>query len=164
MLVIIDLLGKGLWAGIAAIGFAILFNVPQRALTPIWFLAALGTIVKYTMMHFGLSIILGSFIGSVSVGICALYTARHFYAPPLVFSIPSVIPMIPGAFTYNMMLGFIKLSNLTDSSQYIDTLSFTTNNGLKALFILMGLATGVAIPMLLARKESIKNIEHNKTK
>lgn len=159
---ILDILGKGVWAGIAAIGFAILFNVPRRALAPIWVLAALGTMVKYTTMHFGLSIILGSFTGSVAVGVCALCTARHYYAPPLVFSIPSVIPMIPGLFTYNMMLGFIKLSDLTDPSQYIETLSFTTNNGLKALFILMGLATGVAIPMLLARKESIKNIEHNK--
>lgn len=162
MIEIFDILGKGIWAGIAAIGFAVLFNVPQRTLTPICFLACLGTIVKYTIMHYGLSIIFASFLGSVVIGIFALYTARNFYAPPLVFSIPAVIPMVPGVFTYNMMLGFIKLSNITDKEEFVEVLSFTTTNGLKALFILMGLATGVAIPMLIARKESIKRIEHNK--
>jgi uncharacterized membrane protein YjjB (DUF3815 family) len=162
MEIILDILGKGVWAGVAAIGFAVLFNVPRRTLTPIWFLACLGTMVKYTIMHFDQSIILGSFAGSVMIGIAALYAARNFYTPPLVFSIPSVIPMIPGFFTYNMMLGFIKLSNLSETDNFVDVLSFTTSNGLKALFILMGLATGVAIPMLIARKESIKKIEHNK--
>lgn len=160
--IILDILSKGIWAGIAGVGFAILFNVPARTLTPIWFLACLGVIVKFTCMHMGIGIIFASFLGAVAVGIFALLAARKFYGPPLVFSIPSVIPMIPGAFAYNMMLGFIDLSSVVEHNEYIRVLSFTTSNGLKALFILMGLATGVALPMLLARKESIKQIEHNK--
>lgn len=31
---------KGFWFGIAAIGFAVLFNVPSRTLFPIWVLGA----------------------------------------------------------------------------------------------------------------------------
>jgi len=162
MNIILDLLSKGLWAGIAGVGFAILFNVPVRTLIPIWFLACIGVIVKFTCMHFEIGIITASFIGATAVGIFALFAARKYYGPPLVFSIPSVIPMIPGAFAYNMMLGFIDLSTVVDHDEYIRVLSFTSSNGLKALFILMGLAAGVALPMLLARKESIKQIEHNK--
>lgn len=159
---IIDILGKGIWAGIAGVGFAILFNVPHRTLLPIWILACLGVIVKFCCMHFGLGIIFSSFLGATFVGILAMIAARKYYGPPLVFSIPSVIPMVPGAFAYNMMLGFIDLSSIIDQDEYIRVLYFTTSNGLKALFILIGLATGVALPMLAARKESIKRIEHNK--
>jgi len=34
------------------------------------------------------------------------------------------------------------------------------SNGLKTMFILMALAVGVAIPMLVSRKETIKKIRH----
>jgi len=162
MNIILDLLSKGLWAGIAGVGFAILFNVPLRTLIPIWFLACIGVIVKFTCMHFEIGIITASFIGATAVGIFALFAARKYYGPPLVFSIPSVIPMVPGVFAYNMMLGLLDLSSKMNQEEYIQVLSHTTNNGLKALFIIMGLATGVALPMLIARKESIKRIEHNK--
>jgi len=162
MLTIIDLLGKGVWAGVAAIGFAILFNVPKRTLLPISILACLGTMTKFLCMNLGLGIIFSSFVGATIVGLCGMYAARKYYGPPLVFSIPSVIPMVPGVFAYNMMLGLLDLSSKMNQEEYIQVLSHTTNNGLKALFIIMGLATGVALPMLIARKESIKRIEHNK--
>jgi hypothetical protein len=58
-----------------------------------------------------------------------------------------------------MMLGLIKLSGTAVSNEtYNQTLAETTSNGLKAFFILMALATGVAIPMLISRKETIKKI------
>lgn len=159
--IILDLLGKGVWAGVAAIGFAILFNVPTRALVPIWILAGLGTMTKFVFINMGIGIILSSFAGASLVGIIGIYAAKKYYGPPLVFSIPSVIPMVPGVFAYNMMLGFMDLSSTMSHEEYIQVLSLTTNNGLKALFIIMGLATGVALPMLIARKESFKHIEHN---
>ncbi len=70
--------------------------------------------------------------------------------------------MVPGAFAYNMMLGFIDLTVINNDQDHLHTLLNTVNNGLNALFIVMSLAFGVAIPMLMARKESIKKIEHNK--
>ena len=79
----------------------------------------------------------------------------------MVFSIPSVIPMVPGAFAYRMMLGLIKLAGtaVTDPT-YHQTLAETTSNGLKTMFILMSLAAGVSIPMLISRKDTIKKIRN----
>jgi uncharacterized membrane protein YjjB (DUF3815 family) len=69
--------------------------------------------------------------------------------------------MVPGAFAYRMMLGLIKLAGTAvTSTTYSQTLAETTSNGLKAMFILMALAVGVAIPMLISRKETIKKIRH----
>jgi uncharacterized membrane protein YjjB (DUF3815 family) len=149
---------KGIWFGFAALGFAVLFNVPPRTLVIIWILAALGGLTKLFMVHCGISVVLSSLGGSSLIGILSIQAAHNKHAPPLVFSIPAVIPMVPGVFAYKMMLGMIKLS----SDSGVDSahiLTDTVSNGLKAMFILMCLAVGVAIPMLITRKSSVKHIK-----
>ena len=150
-------LEKGLWAGFAALGFAVLFNVPRRTLVIIWLIGALGGFAKFFFMDLGLNIVVASLFSAALIGFISVYAAHIQKSPPLIFSIPSVIPMVPGAFAYRMMLGFMKLvGEQTDSATYIQTLADTTNNGLKAFFILMALAAGVSIPMLITRKETFK--------
>jgi len=152
---------KGIWFGFAALGFAVLFNVPQRALFIIWLIGAAGGLTKLLLMHYHTDIVISSFAGATLVGILSVSAAHNKHAPPLVFSIPAVIPMVPGAFAYRMMLGLIKLSGTAVTSEtYSLTLGETASNGLKTLFILMALAVGVAIPMLISRKETIKKIRH----
>jgi uncharacterized membrane protein YjjB (DUF3815 family) len=157
---IISLFEKGLWAGFAALGFAILFNVPQRTLLIIWALGALGGLTKFLLLGFEVNIALSSLAGASLIGVLSVYAAHGKQAPPLVFSIPSVIPMVPGAFAYRMMLGLMELAGTTtNSDSYLKTLAETTNNGLKALFILIAISAGVAIPMLVTRKDTFKRIK-----
>ncbi len=163
-MILLEIFIKGFWAGIAAIGFAVLFNVPRRTLFPIWCIGAMGGLIKFTAMNFETGIVFASFMGAVAVGIVAIQMAHLKDSPPLVFSIPSVIPMIPGVFAYKFMLGMIALINLENSDAYLQTLIETVNNGAKMMFVLIALGTGVAIPMLLTRKESVKKSEFNKKK
>lgn len=159
LLEILLILEKGLWFGFAALGFAILFNVPRRTLLIIWILGALGGLTKILLMQSNISIIIATFAAASLIGILSVSAAHNKHAPPLVFSIPAVIPMIPGAFAYRMMLGLIKLSGTAISSAaYNQTIAETASNGLMTVFILLALATGVAIPMLVSRKETIKKI------
>ncbi|WP_167617505.1 threonine/serine exporter family protein [Maribellus sediminis] len=160
----LELLLKGFWSGIAAVGFAILFNVPKRTLFPIGAMGAIGGLVKFGLMYFGVGIVFSSFVGATVVGIISIQMAHLKNSPPLVFSIPGVIPMVPGAFAYRMMLGLIALIQLEDSDTYIQTLIDMVNNGAKMSFILMSLAIGVSMPMLITRKESIKRSKFNKEK
>lgn len=155
---------KSFWAGIAAIGFAILFNVPRRTLYAIAAMGIVGGLVKFTAMHFNLGIVFGSFLGATAVGIISIQMAYLRNSPPLVFSIPSVIPMVPGFFGYKMMLGLIALTSIENTNAYLQTLIETVNNGAKMAFILLSLGIGVAVPMLLTRKESIKKSKFNKKK
>ena len=158
---ILMILEKGIWFGFAALGFAILFNVPQRTLLIIWLIGATGGLTKLMLMQCDIGIVISTFAGASLVGILSVYAAHNKHAPPLVFSIPSVIPMIPGAFAYRMMLGLMKLAGTAvPNDTYYQTLAETTSNGLKTMFILMALAVGVAIPMLISRKETIKKIRH----
>lgn len=154
-----DLYDKWIWLGLAAVGFAVLFNVPQRTLWVIFLLGALGGTLKFVTMHLGGGIILGSFFGAMLVGFLSIYAAHFRHAPPFVFAIPSVIPMVPGAFAYRMMLGIIKLTNDVEQDVFIQLMNETVSNGYKAFFVLMALALGVSFPMLLTRRESAKEIK-----
>ena len=155
---ILHQLEMAFWLAVAAIGFAILFNVPKRALFVVAILAALGGSCKLIFMQFGGHIIVGSFVGAILIGFLSIPAAHGKHAPPLVFSIPAVIPMIPGAFAYKTMLGFIKLTNNISTEAYQLALDQTVSNGLKAIFIILALTAGVSFPMLMSRKESAKEI------
>jgi uncharacterized membrane protein YjjB (DUF3815 family) len=155
---------KGIWLGFAAMGFGILFNVPQRTLFTIWILAALGGLIKFLMVHSGFSVVLASLAGSTLIGILSVYAAHNKHAPPLVFAIPSVIPMVPGVFAYKMMLGLIHLAGNKVNEGFDQVLNETVNNGLKVFLILMCLSVGVAFPTLVTGKSSIKDIKLFKEK
>lgn len=150
------IISKSLAAGIAGVGFAILFNVPQRTLFPIGILSTLGGMVKFGVIHFDFGIVFASFLAAIIIGIVSIRMAHSKDSPPLVFYIPSVIPMVPGFFIYKMILGIMSLTSVNDTDIYIQNLITTVNNGTKALFILISLGIGVAVPMLISRKETIK--------
>ena len=153
-LVIIE---KGFWGGCAAVGFAVLFNVPTRALYTIFLLGVIGCILKFSLISIEVHVVIAAFIGATIIGLLSIQAAHFKHAPPLIFSIPSVIPLVPGIFAYKTMLGIIKLTApITDN--YTQILSETINNGTKAAFIVMALAVGVGIPNLITRKESAKLI------
>ncbi|MNE98426.1 hypothetical protein D3C80_1969340 [compost metagenome] len=67
--------------------------------------------------------------------------------------------MIPGFFAYKAMVGIIELTAEKDHEVYTKLFFETVNNGLSALFVLIALSGGVAIPLLITRKQTIKRIE-----
>jgi uncharacterized membrane protein YjjB (DUF3815 family) len=153
---ILTIFTKSVAAGVAGVGFAVLFNVPQRTLLPIGILSALGGLVKFGSMHFGVGIVFASFLAAIIIGVVSIRMAYSKDSPPLVFYIPSVIPLVPGFFIYKMMLGIMSLTSVIDTNLYLQNLITTVNNGSKAIFILISLGIGVAVPMLITRKETIK--------
>jgi uncharacterized membrane protein YjjB (DUF3815 family) len=155
----IEFFEKGFWFGIAALGFAILFNVPQRVLFTVWLLAAAGGMTKLLLLHFHANVIVASLGGAVLIGMLTIPAAHNRHAPPLVFSIPAVIPMVPGVFAYRMMLGIIHLAVSPVNDQYQQIIAETINNGLNMFFILLSLAVGGSLPLLISRKESVKNLK-----
>ncbi len=155
---VLALFEKGIWAGFAALGFAVLFNVPARTLFAIWVLGMLGGLTKFILMGADVNIIIASFIGASIIGILSIPLAHKIHSPPLIFSIPAVIPMVPGAFAYKMMLGFIKIATHTSEAGMDQVLTDTIQFGIKTMLILLALSVGVAVPMLLTRKESAKRI------
>lgn len=152
-------LEMAVWLAVASLGFAILFNVPKRTLIVIAILSALGGSCKLILMNFDVNIVIATFFGAMIIGLLSIPAAHNKHAPPLVFSIPAVIPMVPGFFAYRAMLGFIKLTENIDTVAYDIALNQTVSNGIKAAFILLALTAGVSFPMLISRQNSVKNMK-----
>ncbi|MBS1653468.1 MAG: threonine/serine exporter family protein [Bacteroidetes bacterium] len=153
----INILGKAFWCGFGALGFGILFNVPPRTLFALWIGGALAGLIKFGLINFAGGVVFSSFIAAAAVGFLSIPMAHYRHVPPMIFAIPSVIPLIPGIFAYRTMLGLIKLTGNV-GTDYNMILTDTVNNGVKTLFVILSLAMGVAIPMHVMRKESVKNI------
>lgn len=150
---------KWIWLGCAAIGFGILFNVPQRTLLMIFVMAALGGALKLVITELGGGVILASFLGAMLIGFMCIYAAHLLHSPPFVLAIPAVIPMVPGTLAYRTMLGFIRLTGDLSHDVFLQLLQETVDNGLKAFFVLLALSLGVSAPMLLTRTESVKKLK-----
>jgi len=159
--IIISLLEVSLWSGIAAVGFGILFNVPRKAIGTVFFLGFGAGLIKFILLHFHVHIVLASLIAALFVGVLSMPMAHKIHQPPVVFSIPPVIPMIPGYYAYETVLSIMDFifmeTNPVKRVELIDTI-FT--NGFTMFFILISLTVGVSLPMLLLRKNSVKRLDN----
>jgi len=153
------LLEKGIWLGCAGVGFAALFNVPRRTLGVIYLISALGGMLKFYFLSLEVGLVLSTLSGACLIGFASILAAHYRKSPPMTFALPALIPMIPGLFAYKAMVGVMKLTAEKDPDVYGKLFFETVNNGLSALFIILALAAGVAIPMLIARKETVKRIK-----
>ncbi|HKJ30682.1 MAG TPA: threonine/serine exporter family protein [Balneolales bacterium] len=152
---IVQILLEAFWSGIAALGFALLFNVPRRTLFACFLFGAMGNTVKFMILHFGINIGFATLSGAALVGFLGVGFSKKLYAPPPVLSIPGIIPMIPGTFAYKAMIGILKIATgklQTDP----DLIRFTVLNGTQTMIILIAISIGIAIPNLLfARKKPV---------
>jgi uncharacterized membrane protein YjjB (DUF3815 family) len=155
----VDIVFKAFWCGWAAVGFGILFNVPPKTLFAIWVGGAIAGLVKFTVLSLsaGTSVIHSSFFAAFAAGAFSILIAHPRREPPLIFAIPSVIPLVPGVFAYKTMIGFIRLSESVGDN-YSLILSQTVHNGVITLFIIMSIAIGVAIPMNVLSRNETKNL------
>ncbi|WP_038173701.1 threonine/serine exporter family protein [Vibrio pacinii] len=134
------------FAAIPAVGFALVFNVPQKALLYCAFGGALGHGSRYLMMHFGIPIEWATLFAAIIVSMAGVHLSRRFLAHPKVFTVASLIPMIPGVFAYKAMIALVELNHVGYSPELVAMLM---ENFLKAMFIIAGLAVGLAMPGLL---------------
>ncbi len=151
---------KACWCGVAALGFGILFNSPKRALIRIFAGGFLAGLVKFGLMLSGAGsgIVSASLLASVAVGLASIPVARSIHVPPVIFSVPSVIPLVPGVFAYKTMLGIMKLSR-KETSDLTAILADTFQNASITMFIMMAIAIGVAVPMHAYEKSSLKELK-----
>ena len=142
----LGLLNDMFFAAIPAVGFALVFNVPQRALVYCAVGGAIGHGSRYLMMQFGILIEWATFFAATLVGMIGVYWSRRFLAHPKVFTVAALIPMVPGVFAYKAMIAMVEINHIGYSPELVAT---CMENFLKAMFIIAGLAVGLAVPGLL---------------
>lgn len=140
-----------LWSGVAAVGFAILFNVPRRLLLGCVLTGAVGHSIRLVLTTSGSSIEFATFIGAAAVGFLSIYLARYFRVPASLFAVTGAIPMVPGVFAYQTIIGLLNATSATNGES-VDLLAVANVNGVKTALILAAIALGTAAPTLLFQR------------
>nr|WP_113865453.1 threonine/serine exporter [Brenneria salicis]NMN90498.1 uncharacterized membrane protein YjjB (DUF3815 family) [Brenneria salicis ATCC 15712 = DSM 30166]RBP64825.1 uncharacterized membrane protein YjjB (DUF3815 family) [Brenneria salicis ATCC 15712 = DSM 30166]RLM31549.1 hypothetical protein BHG07_04625 [Brenneria salicis ATCC 15712 = DSM 30166] len=130
-------------SAVPALGFAMVFNVPVKALRYCAALGALGHGVRFIAMHFGLNIEWASFLAAITIGVIGIRWSRWLLAHPKVFTVAAVIPMFPGISAYTAMISLVEISHLGYSEELM---SVMVTNFLKASFIVGALSIGLSLP------------------
>ncbi|ERI62436.1 MAG: threonine/serine exporter [Capnocytophaga sp.] len=160
------LLGERIfWSMWVSVGFALLFNTPRRALWATALLGAVGWSTKFLLIKLLIpdQVVIASFAGACLVGFLGTYFAHRVHTPPMVFTIPAVINMIPGKSGYEFMMGLIKIVTIThEHDQTLATIFETIKLGLQTGFTTLGLAFGVIAPVLLLNTYTIKDKDLNR--
>lgn len=131
---------KTLFSFFATVAFGKLFNCPRSCLYKAGFVGMVGFGVYIILLSgFGLSSMLSNFAGTVALSICSEIFARWYKQPVPIFSIPGVIPLVPGLPLYRAM-------NYTMLDSYSMGMHTFVSAALDAMAIAMGilLVSGLA--------------------
>ncbi|MBV7406773.1 threonine/serine exporter [Enterobacter sp. ENT03] len=132
-------------SAIPAVGFAMVFNVPHRALPWCALLGAIGHGSRMTMVTAGFNIEWSTFMASMLVGAIGIRWSRWYLAHPKVFTVAAVIPMFPGISAYTAMISAVKIGHIGYSE---DLMILLLTNFLKATSIVAALSIGLSVPGL----------------
>lgn len=140
-------------AALAATGFAMLFNVPRRALPLSALCGAVGILCRNFLTSGVLSsplhIAMATLCASLIVAFLAELLSRKMELPPNLFSVPGVIPMIPGGLMFRSVTYWLGLASQQQS--YFDVVVFGEALSMAgtAMIVLSSIALGIAGPNLI---------------
>lgn len=154
---ILAFLWDGLLAAIAAVGFAAVSNPPKQSFIYVPILAAVGHMLRFGLMHYlGMEIAFATFVASLTIGFVCIPFAYRVRIPSEVFSFPALLPMIPGMYAYQALLGVFHFMQTKDEALREDFIPLIFSNAITALMVMFALGVGVAIPIFLFYRKSFR--------
>lgn len=148
MNLLVDLLKDMALAAVPAVGFALVFNVPARMLGYCAMGGAVGHGLRFLLIdpHVGMPIEWASFVAAAVVSLIGVQLAKRLRAHPKVFTVASMIPMVPGVPFFTALIALVQINRTGVTDELLHT---AINSGLRAFFIIGALAIGLALPGLL---------------
>ena len=144
------LLDDMFFAAIPAVGFALVFNVPPKALKYCALLGALGHVTRTVLMHGDIPIVFATLVGATLIGFIGVHLSHRYLAHPKVFTVAAIIPMIPGVQAYKAMIAIVQIHHYGFSNALFEQMIASFIN---TTFILGALVFGLALPGLLFYRE-----------
>lgn len=138
--------------------WGVLFGTPFKGLWLAGLLGGFGHCLRFVFLQFEIGLIPATLTASVLIGLAGIFCAHKVHNPPVVFTMPACITMIPGLFAYRSMVGIIKLSDSTILDKEPDILKEIAHNAVLTFSLLFTLAVGISISALLFRNKSVKEI------
>lgn len=131
---------SAVFAFFGTMGFTILFNCPKNRVLMASLIGSLGWTAYLLTVDMGQSVITGSFVGAVTVGLIGELFANKFRSPATIFIIPGIIPLVPGYGIYYTMISIITKDYSTAAAK-----------GFEAVFVALAIATALIITSTVGR-------------
>lgn len=155
---IAEFIQDGLFAAIAAIGFASISLPPRRAFAYCGVIAAVGHSARYILMSplAEVHIIPSTLIASFLVGLMSVLISHFSKIPPETYLIPSLLPMIPGIYAYKTF-GGLALCLLSDTEETFNHAFYLSSyNGVMCCCLLLCMVIGAVSPIFLLGRISFQ--------
>lgn len=139
-------------AALAAAGFAVLFRTPLKVLAFSSLCGALGVGVRTVLLSLDsldLQIATATFLSAAVVGFAAEFLSRKWRVPPTLFSVPGVIPMVPGGIMFHAIVVWIHIVTTKPDQFSPDLLGEALSLSGTSFLCLCALVLGIATPTLL---------------
>jgi len=137
---------------VAAAGFGVLFNFGGRALIWCAVAGALALAVRTLVQQHGGSLEAATFLAAIATS-CAAILARGWLGPACnAIALAGCIPMVPGAFFGEAMLGYMAVAADT-SGQSTAAIVAASQAFIRVLSIVGSIGAGLAIPAYLLKSK-----------
>lgn len=151
-----DFLLDGLFAAIAAIGFAAVSRPPRRAYPMCALIAAAGHSARFSLMQpvCGMHIVSATFVASLLVGCLAVWLSRVARTPAETCLFPALLPMIPGMYAYRAFGAMALCVFAQSENAFTHAFYLFAQNAMTCAVILLGMAIGATIPIFVFKRIS----------
>ena len=138
---------------LATYGFTIYFKLPKRVRIITSALSGFIWVVYELLFDFSNNYMISYLLSSFLIGVCSEYFAVHFKKPATVFTLPCLVPLVPGAGMYYIMYYFIE-SNYAVMREHLIKTTLTTS----------ALALGIVLSQGIVRiiRELFRNYKNNR--
>lgn len=137
-----------IFSAVPAVVFAMIFSTPVRFLPLVALGGALAHLSRTICINeFSIGIIGASFVGSIIISVMFIFIAPRLRVPRPVFTVASIVPIIPGKYAYLTLLSVIKMHDPDEDSSALIEAFF--ENGIITTSVLLAIGMGIAMPALL---------------
>lgn len=92
---------------IGTAGFGLIINIPKRALNLAGWSGTIGWLTYWVLFEAGTGRMFSNLVAGVSVGICGIIFAHIKRMPVILFNIPGLVPLVPGATAYQAVSSLV---------------------------------------------------------
>jgi uncharacterized membrane protein YjjB (DUF3815 family) len=103
---LLALLQQALLSFIGTLGFAILYQVPRKALLTCAVIGMGGYVLRAVLYEWGANWTAATFCGALFVGLMGALPARRMQLPLVLFAITGIICMVPGIPAFKVLVYF----------------------------------------------------------
>lgn len=135
-----DMVAQGIYSFLSVVGFSVLFNIPRKLIVAASISGMVGWLLYYSLQQISTNFIIPAFVGSIAVGLVGEILAVIKKQPATLFTIPGIIPFVPGYGIYYTMMHLAQ-----------QDFSLAISVGSESLFIAISIACGIVLATSFVR-------------